>query len=169
MKSKTAFAIIFLFITAFTSCKEEKLKVSDNVKTATQTEIYKFHKDGELTFTTKNGEYITTIDIELADTQEKRVRGLMFREHMKENQGMLFVFPREEYQSFWMKNTILPLDMIFVNKKREIVTIHKNTTPYSEQTYPSTEPAIYVIEVNAGFTDKYGIKTGDKIAWRIIR
>ncbi len=131
--------------------------------------VIKFEKDGELTFTTKSGEYITQIDIEIADTNPKRMQGLMFRESMKENRGMLFIFPTEEYQSFWMKNTIIPLDMIFVNAKRDIVNIHKNTTPYSEQSYPSTSPAKYVIEVNAGFTDKYNIKPGDKIVWRIVR
>jgi uncharacterized membrane protein (UPF0127 family) len=162
-------SVVFILSVAVVSCGGEKLKVNDNIKTASDDEIYKFRKDGELTFVSAAGEYITTIDIEIADTQEKRVRGLMFRKKMAENQGMLFVFPREEYQSFWMKNTVIPLDMIFVNKKREIVNIQKNTTPYSEQTYPSSKPAIYVVEVNAGFTDKYGIKPGDKITWRIFR
>lgn len=161
---------LLLFLVVITACDGEKIKLPENKsKTATQEEVYKFEKDGELTFTSSKGDYITTIDIELADTQEKRVRGLMFREHLGENQGMLFVFPEETYQAFWMKNTVIPLDMIFVNKKKIIVNIHKNTTPYSEQTYPSSAPAIYVIEVNAGFTDKYGIKPGDKISWRITR
>jgi hypothetical protein len=92
----------------------------------------------------------------------------MYREKMAENQAMLFVFDGEGPRSFWMKNTILSLDMIFVNGKNEVVTIHKYTTPYSEDSYASTRPAQYVVEVNGGFADKYGIAAGDRIAWRVF-
>ena len=85
---------------------------------------------------------------------------------MKESEGMFFIFNREELQSFWMKNTFLPLDIIFVNKANTIVKIHKHTQPLSEQSYPSENPAIYVVEVNSGYADKYNIKEGDKIVWR---
>lgn len=90
----------------------------------------------------------------------------MYRENMQEDQGMLFIFPVEEYQSFYMKNTIMPLDIMFVNSKKQIVKIHKNTTPYSEKSLPSFNPAVYVVEVNAGFSDKFGIKEGSYIDWR---
>jgi uncharacterized membrane protein (UPF0127 family) len=89
----------------------------------------------------------------------------MNRESMEEKQGMLFIFPQERFQSFWMLNTLFSLDMLFINKEKEIVTIHKNTTPLSQQSYPSSKPALYVLEVNAGFTDKYNIKEGDKVFW----
>ena len=79
---------------------------------------------------------------------------------------MLFIFSRQEYQSFWMRNTAISLDIIFVNSNNEIVTIHKNTNTFSDKSYPSTKPAIFVVEVIAGFTDKYGINVGDKIVWR---
>ena len=128
---------------------------------------FDFTKEGELTFQSSEGKFISKIDIEIADDLVERGVGLMYREHMTLNQGMLFIFPEEEYQSFWMKNTVLSLDMIFVNKKMEIVTIHKNTTPFSEQSYPSTGPSIYVVEVNAGYTDQFGITEGDKISWRV--
>ncbi len=130
---------------------------------------FDFRKDGELTFQTSEGNYISQIDIEIADDMVERAVGLMYRDEMKENQGMFFIFPREEYQSFWMKNTVLSLDILFINKKNEIVTIHKSTVPFSEESYPSTAPAIYVLEVNAGYTEKYGIKEGDKIIWRVIQ
>jgi len=84
---------------------------------------------------------------------------------MEMNQGMLFIFPEEEIRSFWMRNTYISLDMIFVNADKKIVTIHKNTKTLSDQSYASTEPAQYVVEVCAGFSDKYSIKTGDKINW----
>jgi len=127
-----------------------------------------FRKQGELTFISSENEFIVTVDIEIADDNSKRMSGLMFRDSMSERQGMLFIFPYEELQSFWMKNTVLSLDMIFVNSVNRIVKIHKNTTPFSEQSYPSNAPALYVVEVVAGFTDKFGIKEGDKISWRRI-
>lgn len=127
---------------------------------------FDFTKDGELTFNSKGNKFLSKIDIEIADDEQTRETGLMYRDRMKMSQGMLFVFTTEDYQSFWMHNTQLPLDMIFVNKNLEIITIRKNTTPFSDQTYSSTKPALYVIEVNAGFCDKNNIKIGDKIAWR---
>lgn len=127
---------------------------------------FSFVKEGELSFVNKKEEQIVKIDVEIADDDVQRATGLMYREYMAENQGMLFVFPHESPQSFWMKNTILPLDMIFVDAEGNVVKIHKYTTPYSEESYQSGEPAKFVVEVNAGFTDKYGIKEGDRIVWR---
>jgi len=130
---------------------------------------YTFKKEGELTFYSEDNKPIAKIDIELADTEYERQLGLMKRKSMEENQGMLFIFPDEQIRSFWMRNTFISLDMIFVNSKKEIVTIHKNTRVLSSESYPSTEPAVYVIEVVAGFTDKYNIKVGDKVVWMDIR
>jgi hypothetical protein len=130
---------------------------------------YTFRKEGELTFYSMNNEPLISIDIELADTEYDRQLGLMKRKSMEENQGMLFIFPDEELKSFWMRNTFISLDIIFVNTKKEIVTIHKNTRTLSDQSYPSAAPAIYVVEVVAGFTDKYKIKEGDKISWMDIK
>ncbi len=127
---------------------------------------YTFQKEGELVFTNTNGDTITKIDIEIADNDTQRQVGLMMRRNMKMDEGMLFLFDQETYQSFWMKNTILPLDIIYVNSNREIVTIYKNTKPYSEESLPSSKPSQYVVEVNAGYTDKFGIKEGDKVVWR---
>ncbi len=124
-----------------------------------------FRKEGELTFFKSDGKPIITIDVEIADNDEERVTGLMLRNQLQEKQGMLFIFEVEHIASFWMKNTLLPLDMIFVNRFNQIVTIHEHTVPLSEKTYQSTEPVLIVIEVNAGFSDKYGIKVGDKISW----
>ena len=129
---------------------------------------FHFTKMGELTFLSKAGKIKAKIDIEIAETNESRAQGLMYRDKMKENQGMLFIFAKEQMQSFWMKNTIIPLDIIFINAKKKIVNIQKNTTPYSLDSYPSIAPAKYVLEVNAGFTGKYKIEPGDKILWRRI-
>ncbi len=124
-----------------------------------------FKKQGELRFLTPKQDFIASIDIELAQDESQRQLGLMYRDTLAENQGMLFLFDDEEVRAFWMKNTILSLDMIFVNARNEIVTIHKYTTPYSEETYESTKRAKYVIEVNAGYTDKWNISVGDYISW----
>jgi uncharacterized protein len=125
-----------------------------------------FTKQGECTITNRDGTLIISIDIEIAAEDYKREIGLMGRPVMDERQGMLFVFDQEQMASFWMKNTILPLDMIFINKLGEIVTICKNTTPFSEQSYAATAMTLLVLEVNAGFTDKYGVKEGDRISWK---
>ena len=125
-----------------------------------------FSKQGEVYFQDKNKNLIKQIDVEIAETDEKRHLGLMYRMKLEENQGMLFIFQDEEEQGFYMKNTMISLDIIFVNSKKQIIKIHKNTTPYSSKTLPSVKPALYVVEVIAGFTDKYGIKEGDQIDWR---
>ncbi|MBK8552795.1 MAG: DUF192 domain-containing protein [Ignavibacteria bacterium] len=88
---------------------------------------------------------------------------MMYRRSMDDNKGMLFIFETEEPQSFWMKNTVIPLDIMFVNSKKEIIKIHKNTIPFSEKSLPSEKPATYVVEVRGGFADEYGIKEGDGI------
>ena len=125
-----------------------------------------FTKQGELTLADNKGNPIVSIDIEIADNEFKREIGLMGRAEMAERQGMLFVFEEEYYASFWMRNTILPLDMIFIDKQGRIINIHKNTTPFSDQNYPAAGLTFFVLEVNAGFTDKYGIKEGDMIHWK---
>ena len=131
----------------------------------TSDEEYMFKKQGELTFYSADAKPITKIDIQIAATDYDRQLGLMFRKSMNENRGMLFIFPVSQIQNFWMKNTEMSLDMIFVDSSKQIVTIHKNTKIMSEQTYASTKPALYVIEVDAGFTDKYKIQVGDKVSW----
>ena len=145
-------------------------RTSVNTQPATtqtgQPSAYEFVKQGELRFMTSKQVFITAIDVEFSQEEEERQLGLMYRDKMAENQGMLFLFEDETTRSFWMKNTMLPLDMLFVNANNEIVTIHKSTTPYSEESYSSTKPAKYVVEVNAGFTDKYKIAVGDRISWR---
>lgn len=127
-----------------------------------------FKKQGEIEFlSAKKGTVIKKIDVEVADNDMKRSQGLMYRKSMDESQGMYFVFPISELQSFWMKNTPLSLDIMFVNENKEIVKIHRNTTPFSEKSLPSEKKAMYVVEVVAGFSDKYGVKEGDKINFQV--
>lgn len=150
-------AIIAVYVISFI--------IPTKTEQSTEETEYKFMKEGSLTFTDSLNNPITKIDLEIADTDFDRQLGLMFRKSMETNQGMLFIFPVQETLSFWMRNTYLPLDMIFVNADKKIVTIHKNTKTLSDQSYASTEPAQYVVEVVAGFTDKFSVKVGDKINW----
>lgn len=164
---KKLIIISLAFISSFNLvCKKQDGDVKNGKYQ--QVQNYKFTKQGEVYFQDKAKNLKTKIDVEIAETEEKRHLGLMFRDKMDEMQGMLFIFQEEEEQGFYMKNTIIPLDIIFVNSKKEIVKIHKNTTPFSEKTLNSFKPILYVVEVNAGFTDKYGIKEGDIIDWRRI-
>ncbi len=129
---------------------------------------FMFKKDGVLTFIDSTGNTMAKIDIQIANTEFDRQLGLMFRKSMSENQGMLFIFPEESVQSFWMRNTYISLDMIFVNADKKIITIHKNTKILSDQSYRSTGPAKYVIEVDAGFSNRFNIKVGDSVNWSKI-
>lgn len=105
------------------------------------------------------------IKVEIADDFEEQKQGLSDRESLCEDCGMLFVFPRKQVRSFWMKNMNFPIDIIWIQDKK-IVHISENLSPEGEapeETYSSILPVNYVLEVNAGITDNYGIKMGDKI------
>jgi hypothetical protein len=126
-----------------------------------------FVKEGELALLDPTGRRIIyRLDIEIAQQTDERTQGLMFRRKMDDKQGMLFLFERPEPQSFWMRNTYIPLDIIYVNEKLEIVSIQKNAPPLNEKPLPSAAPAQYVLEINGGLCDKIGIKPGSKLAWR---
>lgn len=124
-----------------------------------------FENEGTLTFL-RDAEELVTIDIEIADNDSARTRGLMQRESLPERAGMFFIFDREEPQSFWMANTPLALDIMFVNADSEIVHIAKYTRPLSPQSVSSHQPAKYVIETRAGFSDTYGITESDHVTWQ---
>ncbi len=161
--------ILFLLLLTpslfFTACKDEPKPEPHKKLNAGQPQ---FKKEGELTFKKPDGAEILKINIEIADNDGERQQGLMNRSVMSNTQGMLFIFDVEEPQAFWMKNTILPLDIIYVNAKMEIVSIAENTTPFSEQSIPSHFPAQYVVEVNAGFCAQYGIVAGSVIKFERI-
>ncbi|OGJ21941.1 hypothetical protein A3K73_04825 [Candidatus Pacearchaeota archaeon RBG_13_36_9] len=106
-----------------------------------------------------------SINAEIADTPEKIERGLMYRESLGKNEGMLFIFWEEKETNFWMKNTLIPLDMIFLNKDGEIVNIVENAVPCNSSNcilYLSEVPVKYVIEVNAGFVKENEIEVGER-------
>ncbi len=105
--------------------------------------------------------------VEVADTPDERSRGLMFRERMPENQGMLFVFERTQPVGFWMQNTILPLDLLFVSETGEVRAILQGE-PYSTATISPGEPVRFVLELNAGTAERQGIEVGDRLSHPVI-
>ena len=103
------------------------------------------------------------VKVEIADKNDDRMRGLMYRKAMDEDRGMIFVFDEKEDHTFWMKNTCIPLDMLFVDDDGTIVGIEENTTTLSEQTFSVGCESKYVVEVNAGWSRRHGVVAGQKI------
>jgi len=106
-------------------------------------------------------------DVELAKTAAEISRGLMFKENLGQNKGMLFAFEKESEYPFWMKNTLIPLDIIWINENKEVVFISENAQPcFEESPCLSINPdknAKYILEINGGLAGKIGLKIGDKI------
>ena len=103
--------------------------------------------------------------VELADTQEAQTRGLMFRTELADDEGMIFPSAAPQTRSFWMRNTPIPLDIIFIAPDRTILNIARETTPYSLESVPSAGPVIAVLELRGGLAEELGIKPGDKVQW----
>jgi uncharacterized membrane protein (UPF0127 family) len=119
-----------------------------------------------LEIASKSGVHI--FGVELAVTPDEQAKGLMFRRELPEKQGMLFDFHREQPTSFWMKNTFIPLDMIFIRADGRILRIAENTVPQSEALVPSGGPVRAVLEVIAGTAKKLGIAPGDRVTHPIF-
>jgi uncharacterized membrane protein (UPF0127 family) len=104
-----------------------------------------------------------TVNVELAQTEAQRQRGLMYRTGLPSNAGMLFIFKTPVHASFWMHNTQIPLDMIFAGPNRRIIGVVPNAEPYSDAPLEVAGISKYVLEVNAGFCKSHGIKAGDRM------
>lgn len=115
------------------------------------------------------GRVLLTVDAELATTDETRRRGLMDRSSVPADHGMLFIFEQPQVLSFWMFNTLIPLDILFIDEQRRIIAIHAEVPPCQPPhrcpTYSSSGPARFVLEVNAGVAAKAGIRLGDEVRW----
>jgi uncharacterized membrane protein (UPF0127 family) len=124
---------------------------------------------GEVVFADK-----TRVRVEIADTEPKRQRGLMFRESMGPNEGMIFLFERPGFYPFWMKNTLIPLDMLWLDTDGRVVSIASSVPPCKADPCPTYPPAagseaLYVVELNAGFARQHGVKVGDVLTLNGIR
>jgi uncharacterized membrane protein (UPF0127 family) len=143
---------------------------SGRIKTKNPTDDFTevpFTKEGQLWFLTAEGDTIEQFEIEVADNPYESMRGLMDRNSMEDNQAMLFIFKDMRQRSFWMKNTRIPLDIIYIDDQYEVVSIQKNAVPKSEQSLPSEGPAKYVVEVNAGLTDLLKIDKESKVVFEV--
>lgn len=158
MIKKNTFLSLLLAGAFAAGCKE---------KPTTQQQItsepISFTKEAEAYLTSSTGDTLQHLQLEIADDDYQRETGLMYRTSMEEDQGMLFIFEREEPRGFYMKNTNIPLDLIFLNSQNKIVSIFKNAEPKSLETIPSEVPAQYVLEVNAGLADEWNLKVGDSL------
>jgi len=123
-------------------------------------------KDGTLDFVRFDESIKASITIEIADTPETQIKGLMGRSALDDSSGMLFVFEREEPQKFWMKNTPVSLDIIFIGGDGCIINIVESTTPMSNQRYRSKGPVKYAVEVRAGFAKRFQLDTDTCIQWQ---
>lgn len=141
------------------SCKEQGANSS-----IAPTEI-SFTKDGELSLFKNDGTFIRKIDIEIADDDYQRETGLMHRSSLKESQGMLFIFEEEAQRGFYMKNTLIELDIIYLNKGGVIVSFAENAQPEDLTTLPSNIPAQYVLEIKGGLSEEWVLEIGDRIEW----
>jgi len=113
---------------------------------------------------------VYTYQVEYAVTSEERSRGLMWREFLDEDEGMLFIYDKETSPSFWMRNTFIPLDMIFIGSDLTIKHIERDVPPCSPQaprcyTYKASEPVQYILEINAGLTEQNDINVGDSVSF----
>ncbi len=157
---KKLLVLVFLSITLLgASCKTE-------TKKEIKTEAISFTKEGDLTiFKSVTDSIITKFDIEIAETEYETQTGLMYRKSMEQEQAMLFIFPDVAVHSFYMKNTEFPLDIIYIDENSKIVSFQKNAQPFDETGLSSQVPVKYVLEINAGLSDKIGLKVGDSIAF----
>lgn len=163
MKPSKLYLFFTLALITFTlnisSCKDKKI--------IEQTKVT-FVKEAELSILQKEtNKLLVKLDIEIADTNYDIQTGLMYRDSMKPKQGMLFIFKDLKQRNFYMKNTRIPLDIVFIDNNKTIVSIQKNTKPFDETSLPSNAPAKYVLEVNAGQIDALGVKIGDQLFFKM--
>lgn len=116
----------------------------------------------KVTISTKAGREVA-FQVEVADTPAKRSMGLQYRKELGSDCGMIFLFPAESPQAFWMKNTPIPLDMIFIDRERKIVGIVEQTVPFSLETRSVAVPSQFVLEINGGLAKRLGIQAGDRV------
>ncbi len=158
MKRLTVLSFFLTSLLLTTACGEESAKREHTPPPGRTLDF-----TAEVIFLDDSGEEITTIEAAVADTDETRTEGLMDVRSLEPYQGMIFIFDDEARRSFWMANTPLSLDIIFLNNDLEIVRIHQNTRPYSQRSIESERPARYVVEVNAGFSRRHDLREGMSI------
>jgi len=158
---KYAKALFLVLLVLHFSCKEKSEKI---IETAPPT----FTKEGILTITKAIDNEVISFEIEIAETEYEVQTGLMDRDSMKDNQGMLFIFPDVAVHSFYMKNTKIPLDIIYIDENLKIASFAENAKPLDEAGLSSQVPIQYVLEINAGLAEKFLLEIGDKVEFERI-
>jgi len=139
---------------------------TSNPASASEEETIPFDEEGVLTVVSEGGGDVVTLQIEIAETDSARIRGMMQRESFPdETSGMLFPFPDEAPRYFHMQNTPLSLDLLFIDADSTVVSITRYARPMSAELVESGVPAQYVLETPAGFADTYGVVEGDRVRW----
>jgi uncharacterized membrane protein (UPF0127 family) len=154
--------LLLVFLFGFTACSSPDRQTPDTPETTRELEF-----TAEIQFLRSDQSVVSGIKASVADTDELRSAGLMNVYSLPEDAGMIFLFDNNRPRSFWMANTPLSLDILFVNSDMEIVRIHRNTTPFSQESIESERPAKYVIEVNAGYTLRHDITEGQTVLFNI--
>lgn len=158
--SKTLGLFSLVLSIIFLACKEEP-------KATIKTAPISFKKEGELIiYKAKTDSIVTTFDIEIAETPYETETGLMYRKSMLPNRGMFFIFPDVAMHSFYMKNTEIPLDIIFIDENLKIASFQENAEPFNKNGLSSQVPIKYVLEVNAGLAEKYLLEVRDSIVFK---
>jgi uncharacterized membrane protein (UPF0127 family) len=152
-------AVVALLCLALMACSPQPA-----VTTGTMPELDGKFDFASLQMTNDAGERLE-FDVYLAETFEQHRRGLMFVRDMPETTGMLFIYADDEIRSIWMKNTYIPLDIVFARSDGRISSIDRNASPLTLTSRSSNEPVRYVLELNAGTTRRLGIGTGSRILW----
>ncbi len=147
-------ALPFLFLVACASCNHALDDKENAVPTAA--------------ITIENGEgAVLTVQAEVVSTPEKRQKGLMYRKHLPDGEGMLFVFESEEPRDFWMRNTLISLDMLFLDRTGKIVGIVHDAEPEKEKRLGVDEPSMYVLEVPGGWCRTHNVHRGLKATFKL--
>ena len=158
----TSLLFLSIFCLSLINCKNQNKEVKPVEVT--------FKKEGELKlYKSMSDSLIVKLDIEIADTDYDVQTGLMYRNSMQDDRGMLFVFPTMRERFFYMRNTKFPLDLIYLDKNKYIVSFQENSKPFDESSLPSEVPAQYVLEVNAGLAEKWLLEIGDRMEYTEIK
>ena len=150
-------AVVFIFVAIFTFAYEsmemqKPAAVPGSMNASGKGSIVRF-----------SGRPGAVFNVEIANTPDERSYGLMNRTYLPPDSGMLFVFDDVANEAFWMKDTLIPLDMIFIDQTGRVLNVYENATPLSETPINSAGPCKFVLEINGGTCDKYGIRAGDQV------
>ncbi|MDP4742823.1 MAG: DUF192 domain-containing protein [Schleiferiaceae bacterium] len=159
-------ALIGLILPSLGSWFRSALDSRQPTATETQSMEPQFTEEGVGAFVDQNGDTIASFRLELAETAAETAQGMMYRRSVPEGTGMLFIMTEERPQSFWMRNTYVPLDIIYLKADGAVVSIQANAQPMNEMPLPSEGPAKYVLEIAGGGSAQYGIKPGIKWLWK---